>query len=129
MLSIIFLFFAPIALIAQLEPLQIFQAIADYLGLDFGSLLLAASGVTVLVNFLKATPPFSSWVQGNVIIFITFILSFVVSAVTYWSNFLLVPFLVSGLLIGVLSVGGWATLKILAHKVGTVPTNKSGGHK
>lgn len=110
-----------------MEIINIITTIAEYFGLDILSLMSMALGITVLVNFLKATPPFSSFVEGSVVPVATFALAFIVSAVSLWGNWL--PLLISGVLIGVLSIGGWATAKMLAHKVGTPPSNKSGGGK
>ena len=108
-----------------MEIINIITTIAEYFGLDIVSLMSMAVGITVLVNFLKATPPFSTFVSGAIIPVITFALAFVVSGVSLWGNWL--PLLISGVLIGVLSIGGWATAKMLMHKAGTPASNKSGG--
>ena len=110
-----------------MEILDILQAISNFLGLDFGSLLASAAGVTIVINFLKATPPFSEFIKGNVIILATSVLSLIISASILWGQWLQI--LEATVLIAVLSVAGWATAKMLMHKVGTKPTNSSGGGK
>ena len=110
-----------------MEILDILQAISGFLGLDFGSLLASAAGITIVVNFLKATPPFSNFINGNAAIIASAVLALVVSASIMWGQWL--QMLEATVLITVLSVGGWASVKMLMHKVGTLPTNQSGGRK
>lgn len=123
---IIFAIISTTVIIAQ-NIVDILGIISAYFGLDVGSIFAIAAGITVVVNYLKVTPPFSNFVQGNVILIITFVLSAIVSAITLWGN--LIQIIVATIVIAVLSIGGWATAKILAHKIGTNPTNKSGGLK
>ncbi len=115
-----------ILMIAQ-SIIDILGAISGYFGLDITSLLGIAVGITIVVNFLKATPPFNNWIQGNVIPIITFILSLLVSAFVFWG--LWVQLIVASVIIAVLSIGGWATAKMIAHKVGKEPTSIAGGKK
>lgn len=110
-----------------MDIVNILQNISGFFGLDWGSLVTIAISVTVVVNFLKATKPFANFVQGGSIPYVTAVLSLAVCAVTMWGAWLSI--LVGAGLITVLSVGGWATAKTLIHKVGTEPTNSSGGSK
>ena len=108
-----------------MEILEILTAIAGYFGLEIGSLLAIAASIMVLVNFLKATPPFSEWVTGDRIPYVVGVLSLVISAVSNWGDWL--ALLVSAVLVAVISIGGWATVKMVVHKSGTPASNKSGG--
>lgn len=117
---------AIMSIVAQ-NIVDILAIISAYFGLDITSILAIAVAITVVVNYLKVTPPFSSFVKGNVIPIVTFILAFAVSAVTLWGN--VIQLIVSTVIIAVLSIGGWATAKMIAHKIGTKPTSKSGGLK
>lgn len=110
-----------------MEIVDILQAIAVYFGLDFSSLLAMAGAVILAVNFLKGTPPFSGWVKGNVIYFVTFGLSLLISAITMWGMW--IPMLIATLIMGVLAIGGWASLKMIAHKSNRDATSPSGGVK
>ena len=111
-----------------MDILSIIQAISDFLGLDFASLLASAAAITVLINFLKSTAPFKDWVTGSRIPYITGGIAVIISLVTLW-GLIWWQILSAAVLITVLSVGGWATAKMLVHKIGTQPTNKSGGKK
>jgi len=108
-----------------MEVIDVLQKISAYLGLDFGSLTAIAISVTVVVNFFKSTKPFSNLINGNVVPYFTALLSLGVSAVTMWGNW--VSMFLSALLITILSIGGWASAKKIAHKIGKEPSNHSGG--
>ncbi len=108
-----------------MDIVNVLESISKFFGLDWGTLLTIAGSITVVVNFLKATKPFSNFVEGNNIPYVTALLSLGVSAVTMWG--LWVQMLLSAAMITVISIGGWATAKTLFHKAGTQPTNDSGG--
>jgi len=108
--------------------LDILELISQWIGLDFGSLLAAAAGITIVVNFLKATEPFSKWVTGKVVPYVTAGIALAVSIGTFWGN-VWWQILVGAALMAVLSIGGWATAKMLMHKVGKEPTSRAGGLK
>jgi len=124
LLTLVFSLFAVMVVIAQ-SMIDILAAISEYFGLDLVSLLAIAAMITVAVNYLKVTAPFSNWIKDGIIPYVTGALALAVSASTMWGSW--VQLFVSAALITVLSIGGWATMKLLAHKVGTKPTSKSGG--
>lgn len=121
------LFIVSAILVLAQSIIDILSAISGYFGLDIASLISIATGITVVVNFLKATPPISNWVQGNVIPIVTFVLSAIVSAFVFWGAWL--QLIVASIVITVLSIGGWASVKMIAHKVGKEPTSIAGGKK
>ena len=110
-----------------MELLDIIQQVSEFLGLDFGSLLGTATGITVVVNFFKATSPFNKFVNNSKVPYIVSGLALLVSGVSYWGEWL--QLVESAAVITILSIGGWSTAKMLFHKAGTQPTNKSGGGK
>src|SRR3990167_3904090 len=105
--------------------IDIINQISAYFGLKVESLLAMAVGITVVVNYFKASAPFNKWVTGDTIPYVTGILALITSSVTFWDNRL--QLIAAAVLITVLSIGGWATAKMMAHKAGTTPTNTSGG--
>lgn len=109
-----------------MEILDILAAISAYFGLNFETLFVMAASLILVTNFLKATPPFSGWVGGNVIYFVTGGLSLLIAILTIgFSSFL--PMIVAAVVMFVLAIGGWATMKTIAHKIGKEPTTPSGG--
>ncbi len=115
------------AMTSQQQPdiLSLLQGIADHFGLNFAGLIGVAAGVMVVVNYFKATSPFNKIVQGNNVPYVVAILSLVANAVTLWGSWL--ALLIATALTTAIAIGGWATIKTVAHKVGTAPTNASGG--
>ena len=108
-----------------MDIINVLQSVSNFFGLDFATLTTIAISITVAVNFLKSTKPFSKFVGGNIIPYVTFALSLVISAFTMWGDWL--HLILSAVMVTVLSVGGWATAKTLIHKVGKEPTSSSGG--
>lgn len=107
-------------LIAQ-TIIDIFTQLSNLVGLDISSLMTMSATITVVVNYLKVTSPFSKVVKGSVIPIVIIVLSLIISVVTLWGA--VIKIIVSTVIISVLSIGGWATTKILAEKI-SIPSGQ-----
>jgi len=71
-----------------MEPIDIINQISAYFGLNVVSLVGIAVGITTVVNFLKSTSPFNTFVTGRNIPYVTGGLSLIVSGFTFWGNWM-----------------------------------------
>lgn len=109
------------------EMMSILSALAAKFGIA-GTIFTATAGMIVAVNFLKATEPFSKWVNNSRIPYVIAGLSLGTCLLTYWGHWLQVA--VGTMLLTVASIGTWSSAKMLAHKAAKpTPTNPSGGAK
>jgi len=116
-----------VVILQEPDILSILEAIGAKFGLQVGGLVAAAATITLVVNFLKATKPFSEWIFNSRVPYIVGGLAVATGLFNYWGQWTQVA--VSAIIITVLSIGGWATAKTLAHKAGTPASNASGGAK
>lgn len=97
------------------DIVNILTQISSYVGVDFNSIFKIAVIMTIVMNYLKTTKPFSNVVKGNVITVLIFTFSLIISTIMLWHDIFKILF--STFAIAILSIGGWASAKIIANKV------------
>ena len=110
-----------------MDILQVLEQIANYFNLSWSNILTLSAYIVIVVNFFKATKPFSDFFYGERITILVVALSLIVSLFSFWGDWL--HLILNTVFVAIVSIGGWATTKMIAHKVGNPPTNSSGGFK
>lgn len=107
------------------ELMGILSALAAKFGIA-GTIFTAVAGMIVAVNFLKATEPFSKWINNSRVPYVMMGLSLATCLLTYWGHWLQVG--VGTVLLTVASIGTWSSIKMAAHKMAQPKaSNASGG--